>query len=677
MQKKRRLNRMVIVYIMLALVGLICFSALFRLQIVEGEEYETRSELRVLRTVPVKAPRGKILDRYGRALVTNENGYSVQLQSGKRTEKEQNEIVCRLILLFLEQNHGYIDDFPMTLTAPFAFEFSGESDEEIDAKRKTFFELVDLDECSEEETIKALCERYEIDTGAYDAELVRRIVGVRYEMERRSFNASTPYTFASDVSLAIVTSIKEQTDRYNGVNIVTEPIRQYEKGHLAVHLLGNTGIIFEEEYATLKDKGYGMNDIIGKTGLEKAFESYLRGQDGYDNVEQNINGRLKTVVERKAPTPGNNIITTLDSRLQECAETALEATIEELRSGSAPDCSAGAVVVTDVNNGDILAVASYPDYNLETYQEDYDTLIKDSENPLFNRAFLGTYEPGSTFKMLTAIAALESGNVSPNETIYDHGKYKYYKDYQPVCAIYPGTHGAVDVAHAIEVSCNYFFYEVGRKTGIETICEYARKFGFGKSTGVELGDAVGVLAGPESAAERDWLWHPGDTLQASIGQSYNLFTPLQLANYVAAIANGGTLYQLRLVKEVRSYTNDRTVETFEPNVLEKVEIAPENLKAVQNGMRLVAESGTASATFADFPVAVAAKTGTAENGSGSNNGIFVAYAPADNPQIAVSVVVEHGLHGSSIAPVARAVFEEYFLYSSQETEAYRKNGLIE
>ena len=676
MQRKRRVNRMVIVYVMLALVGIVCFSTLFRLQIVEGEEYETRSEMRVLRTVPVKAPRGKILDRYGRALVSNENGYSVQIQSGNQTAKELNETICRLVLLFVDQDHGYIDDFPMTLTEPFAFSFSGETDEAISLKKKQFFDQLELKAGTESEVLFALCERYQIDTTAYDAELVRRIVGVRYEMERRSFNASTPYTFASDVSLAIVTSVKEQTDRYRGVNIVVEPIRKYEKGHLAVHLLGNTGIIFEEEYATLKDKGYGMNDIVGKSGLEKAFELHLRGQDGYDNVEQNINGRLKTVVESKLPTPGNNIITTLDSRLQECAENALEKTILELKAVSAPDCSAGAVVVTDVNSGDILAVASYPDYDLNTYQQDYDSLIKDPENPLFNRAFLGTYEPGSTFKMLTAIAALESGNVSPKEAIYDHGKYKYYKDYQPVCAIYPGSHGMVDVAHAIEVSCNYFFYEVGRKTGIETICEYARKFGFGKSTGVELGDAVGVLAGPESAAERDWIWHPGDTLQASIGQSYNLFTPLQLANYTAAIANGGTLYQLRLVREARTYANDRTVETFAPNVLETIEIAPENLRAVQDGMRLVAKSGTASATFAEFPIAVAAKTGTAENGSGSNNGIFVAYAPADNPQIAVSVVVEHGLHGSSIAPVAKAIFEEYFLYDAQRTEKYLKNGLL-
>lgn len=676
MQKKRHLNRMVLVYILLALVGAVCFAALFRLQIVEGEAYETRSELRVLRTVPVKAPRGKILDRYGRALVSNQNGYSVQMQSGKLTEAEQNEVICRLILLFMEQQQEYIDDFPMSMTAPFTFTFSGADEAAVAAKKQQFFESVDLSPLSETETLRALCERYDIDSAAYAQELVRRMVGVRYEMERRSFNASTPYTFASDVSLEIVTSIKEQNDRYSGVSIVTEPIRQYEQGHLAVHLLGNTGIIFEEEYETLEDKGYGMTDIIGKTGLEKAFESYLRGQDGYDNVEQNINGRLKTVVESKAPTPGNNVITTLDIRLQERAETALEETILSLKAGGAPDCSAGAVVVTDVNSGDVLAAASYPDYNLDTYQEDYDTLIQDPENPLFNRAFLGTYEPGSTFKMLTAVAALESGNVTSNEAIYDYGKYKYYRDYQPVCGIYPGSHGRVDVAHALEVSCNYFFYEVGRKTGIETICEYARKFGFGQSTGIELGDATGVLAGPESAEERGWTWRPGDTLQASIGQSYNLFTPLQLVNYTAAIANGGTLYQLRLVKEVRSYTNDETVETFEPQVLEQIDISPDNLAAVQQGMRLVAKSGTASATFADFPVAVAAKTGTAENGSGSNNGIFVAYAPADNPQIAVSVVVEHGLHGSSIAPIAKAVFEEYFLYTPQETEVYRKNQLL-
>ena len=671
MRPKRRFNRMIFVNVMVILALVVCLLALFRLQIIEGASYETRSEMRVLRTVPVKAPRGKILDRYGRALVSNENGYSVQLQSVNDEEK-LNEMVCRLVLLFMEQEQDYIDDFPMSLEEPFAFSFSGEEE----TARDRFFAGIDLSPCDEKTVLNELCDRYDISTTAYDAELVRRIVGVRYEMERRSFNASTPYTFATDVGLGVVTAIKEQTDRYSGVSIVVEPIRRYEKGDIAVHLIGNTGIIFEDEYAILKDKGYGMNDIIGKSGLEKTFESYLRGTDGYDNVEQNINGRLKTVVESKKPTPGNNIVTTLDSRLQERAERALEETVNSLKEGSAPDCSAGAVVVTDVNSGDILAVASYPDYSLDTYQSDYNKLIADPENPLFNRAFLGTYEPGSTFKMLTAIAALESGNVAPFETLYDHGKYKYYRDYQPVCAIYPGSHGWVDVAHAIEVSCNYFFYEVGRKTGIDTICEYARKFGFGQSTGVELGDATGVLAGPDSATERGWTWNPGDTLQAAIGQSYNLFTPLQLANYVSAIANGGTLYQLRLVKEVRNYNNGEIVNTFAPNTLEHIDIKPENLKAVQNGMRLVAQTGTAAATFADFPIAVAAKTGTAENGSGSNNGIFVAYAPVDNPQIAVSVVVEHGLHGSSIAPVARAVFEEYFLHDTVESELYSKNSLM-
>lgn len=562
------------------------------------------------------------------------------------------------------------------MESPFSFTFTGENEAETEKKKEQFFAYFDLSPMDEASTLSALCTRYEIDTSAYDEKLVRRIVGVRYEMERRSFNASTPYTFASDVQLDIVTSIKEQQDRYSGVSIVTEPVRHYERSDLAVHLLGNTGIIYEEEYETLKNSGYSMTDIIGKSGLEKTFESYLRGQDGYDNVEQSINGRLKTVVESKNPTPGNNVITTLDSRLQERAEEALEETITSLKNGSAPDCSAGAVVVVDVNSGDLLASASYPDYDLDTYQQNYSQLLSEPENPLFNRVFLGTYEPGSTFKMLTSIAALESGNVEPNETIYDQGKYKYYKDYQPVCSIYPGSHGLVDVAHALEVSCNYFFYEVGRKTGIETICEYARKFGFGKSTGIELGDATGVLAGPESAKAYGWTWNPGDTLQAAIGQSYNLFTPLQLVNYTAAIANGGTLYQLRLVKEIRSYTNDTTIETFEPTVLENIEIAPENLKAVQHGMELVAQTGTASATFADFPISVAAKTGTAENGSGSNNGIFVAYAPAENPQIAIAVVVEHGLHGSSIAPIARAVFEEYFLYTPQKTEQYSKNQLV-
>ncbi|MBQ7950966.1 MAG: hypothetical protein IJ278_04525 [Clostridia bacterium] len=463
----------------------------------------------------------------------------------------------------------------------------------------------------------------------------------------------------------VVTVIKENDKSYPGVNVMTSYNRLYPE-KVSPHVLGRVGLIYKEEYDKLKDLGYGYTDIIGKEGIEKVFDLELKGKDGVLKVEQNELGKITDTEVLKTAEPGNDIILTIDLNLQKRAESALKDVIYNLRQ-TIHDVGGGAITVVDIHTGEILAIASYPDYDIETFLEDYDKNYKNPLMPFWNRAISGTYAPGSTFKILTSLAVLEEGIISTSEQIYDQGKYTYWKDYQPTCHVYPGNHGYVNVSDAIKVSCNYYFYETGRKLGIEKLNEYAKKVGLGEYTGIEIpGEEKGIVAGPEYRKKIDSVWYPGDTLQASIGQSDNLFTPLQLSNYIATVVNGGTRYEAHLLYKIKNYTTGEITEV-QPKVVEQIEIQPQNYKAIMEGMRSVTEDGTASNVFQDFPIAVGGKTGTAEV-PGTNNGLFVAFAPYENPKIAISVVVEHGAHGNSIAPAAREVIEEYFKNAQTEIQ---------
>ncbi|MBR0277515.1 MAG: penicillin-binding protein 2, partial [Clostridia bacterium] len=383
-------------------------------------------------------------------------------------------------------------------------------------------------------------------------------------------------------------------------------------------------------------------------------------------IEQNIHGSTINVLETKSAVPGNNVALTIDLELQKIAEESLESTIKSISTRSESyGASAGAVVVIDVNNGEILAIASYPTYNQNTFNEDYKTLYENEAKPMWNRAISGTYAPGSTFKMLTAVAALESGVISTSEKINDTGIYKYYESsgYSPVCwyfSDYGIGHGPQNVTQAIENSCNYYFYEVGRRMGIDNLAKYGKKFGLGEYTGIELtGESKGIFASKEYRKKIGSVWYPGDTLQAAIGQSDHLFTPLQLANYVATLANGGTRYNVHIIKEVKSGTDSKVILSNQPEAIDKVDISKTNYDAIMNGMKAVSETGTASNVFASFEISVGGKTGTASVSKGTANALFVATAPLENPQIAIAIVVEHGGHGNYVAPIAKNIISYY------------------
>lgn len=669
-------KRFIFIYIFLAIFAVICIVRLFDLQIVNGDEYREQAENRLVRACTIKAPRGEIVDRYGVPIVTNSMGYYVLLQSVDRNGSALNEKISALIDICNEDQVEYFDDFPISY-APYKFTFSGDNSRKELAEWKNKNNLNKYN--SAEEVINYYFNKYDISED-YDNNKARDIAAVRYTMETKNFSVMNPYTFTNNISMETVQKIKECEFDLKGVSVEIEPVREYPYGSMAAHILGRTDIIYREEYMELRNQGYGMNDIIGKDGLEKVLEKYLKGKDGYKRVEQTRSGAVSQTLGVKEAETTNYAVLTLDVGLQQIAEEALAESIAATRGEKGYDCYSGAAVAVDISSGDVLAMASLPSYEPTEYTKSYNKLLKDPHKPLFNRALDGAYTPGSTFKPLVAIAALEEGLISPTDTIEDKGVYRYYApSYQPTCLIWKSTgktHGSINVSQAIGVSCNYFFFDVGRRLTIDTLDKYAHLFGLGEKTGIELSESKGIVAGPEYRETLNMEWYPGDTLQAAIGQSDNMFTPAQLASYVSTILNKGNRYALHLVKEVRSYKTGEIVYKNEPKVLSQTEISDSTVAAVKDGMRRVTEDGTAKAVFEDFPVSVGGKTGTAEVSRGSDTVLFVGFAPYDNPQIAVAVVLEHGATSSYAAKVARAMFEYYLGLSDVVDEVYPVNQLL-
>lgn len=675
--KKNNLNRYYIISVLVILLICLIFIKLFNLQVVNGVTYRAQSENKLLRSHTITATRGEITDRFGRPLVTSRMGFDLIAYKEYIEDEKLNQLILDTVNILEKYEASYYDTLPISENGEFIFN-SPDYSAESDFKKNNDFDK----NMSAKEILNELIKRYEID-GKYTKTEKRKIAGIRFEMELRSFNSSTPYTIATDVPIEVVSYIREQGNKFIGIDVSVEPIRINVNGSVASHILGRVGRIYKEEYVVLKNKGYGMNDTLGKDGIEKIMEDYLKGKDGVQNIEQSIDGRTMKVLETKEATPGNNVILTLDLELQKIAENSLAKTIQDMSSNpESLGASAGAVVVVDVNNGEILAIASYPTFNQNTFNEDYKELLENDAKPMWNRAISGTYAPGSTFKMLTAVAALESGVTTRYEVINDLGVYKYYEssNYTPKCWIYTDTgrtHGNQTVVQAIENSCNYYFYEVGRRMGIDTLAEYGKKFGLGEYTGIELsGESKGIFASRAYRDKINSIWYPGDTLQASIGQSDHLFTPIQLANYVATLANGGTRYKLHLIKEVKSGINSKTIYKNEPEIVEKIEINKENYKAIIEGMQAVSETGTASNVFAGYSIPVGGKTGTASVPTGTANALFVAVAPLDNPQIAIAIVVEHGGHGNYVAPIAKNIISYYMQLDATTETANPKNTLI-
>lgn len=700
---KKRFSRAVFLNIVISIIFVSFLSKLIKVQVVDGDVYASKNSVVSSYDVVVQAARGDILDRNGNPLVTNRQGNSLVINSAYfpsgKEQKDRNKIVYGLIKLFEQSGEEYIDTLPIKIDGSGNFVF--EEDRESDIEWLKSSDMLNLNSyATAQNCMDALVKRYELEE--YSKEDAKKIAAVCTQMKKGYFSKSYPYTFAKDVSTDLVSKVMENSNYYKGVEVSIEAYREYIDGTIAPHIIGRVASISEKEFKNQKEdteetvkkmeiagaskedieaverNGYTITDEFGEFGIENIAEQYLRGVRGVKTVATDVDGKV-TQEYSVEPKQGDTVILTIDKNLQQVAQQALKNRVDSLTVQSRLPCAAS-VVVIEVKTGEILACATYPSYDISTYSEDYAELSKDTIAPLWNRALKSTYEPGSTFKPVVAIAGLETGTITEDTKITCNGLYTYYKDMRPFeCQ---GHHGSINVVEAIEVSCNVFFYETGRLLGIEKMNEYASMFGLGQATGVELPEASGVLASKEYREANGGEWYPGDTIQAAIGQSDNLFTPLQLANYVATIANGGTRYVPHFIRSVKSSDYTKTIIEKEPEVAVETGVSNNSFDLVKEGMLRVGTVGFCANAFRGLPVQAAAKTGTStvvkkvngENIKG-NNGFLITFAPYEDPEIAMAIVVETADKGSLTAVVARDIYDYYFS-SKGITSAQNYNQLL-
>ena len=669
-----------IITILVYLIGIVLIVQLFNLQILNGEVYREQSNTRLSRVSTIKAARGSIVDRSGNELAGVRTKYSIEMYKTNIANDQLNNSILNLVNLLNQYQIEYTDTFPVNIN-PYEYTISGEQLKEWKAKYKLH------DDAGAEEAFNKFKNKYEIKNS--DIEDIRKIISLRYKISTTGYSTTKSIQIAEDVSQEVVAQISERNSEFPGIVIEQKTVRTYLAGSLASHVIGYTGKISQEEYNQKKDT-YDSDDIVGKTGIESLFEKYLKGTDGEKQVDMSVDGTITGEYVTKDAQVGDDIVLTIDSNLQNVTESALENCINKIRNGGFSetyDAKGGAAVVMNVNTGEVLATASNPTYDPQWFiggidASQWSELRDNSSHPLLNKTIQSAYAPGSIFKMITAIAGLEEGAITTKEKINDVGVYKKYNT-EWKCWYYTSYHrghGYQNVTQALQHSCNYFFYEVGDRIGINTLAKYALHFGLGKKTGIELpSESAGYVASPETKAKlkNGESWYPGETLSASIGQSYNNFTPMQIAKYISTIANGGTIVKPTIIKTILN-SNDEEVsrEEFENYTNEKlgidttddgININPENINIAKEGMRMATSEagGTAYNIFKNFNVEVAGKTGSAEAGKDSDgndkvNAWFVCFAPFENPEVAVVVMIENGGHGNYAAEVARDILVQYF-----------------
>lgn len=635
---------------------LVFSGKLVQLQVVQGAQYYAQSQRRIARVETVEAARGEIYDRNGTPIVTNDVRFVLTL-SISQMGAQRDETLLTLFDLCREAGISWTDDLPISTDAPFSY--LEETATSVQLRRfESYLESVDLQQpATAAQLLTQLCNRYELNE-TLPEETRRRLSGVLYSCELRSREITwSPYEFAQGLDSSFVARLTELN--LPGVSVSPVSVRRYETTS-AAHILGRVGLMDEAQWSHYQTLGYDMDAHVGKDGVELAFEEYLHPQRGEETTEADTQGRVTGSSYTQEPQPGSSVNLTLDLSLQEKVEEILASSVPAL-----PGAEGAAVAVLDVSDGGVLALASYPTYDLSAFSADYENLSQDPAQPLFNRALQGTYAPGSTFKMVPAIAALEEGLITPETQILDTGVYTYYHSPQPRCWIYRQqrrTHGLETVSEAITDSCNVFFYDVGRRLGIQRLEDYARRFGLGEKSGIELsGESAGVIASAYYTESLGGTWYEGNTLSAAIGQENNRFTPLQLASYVATLATGGTRLQVHLLSSVTSFDQKELLHRYETTVLDELSITPAHLDAVKAGMLGVTTQGSVAGYFQEVPVTVGAKTGSVQvSGSDASNAVFVAFAPYENPEIALAIVVEKGGSGSELGAIAAEIISFYF-----------------
>lgn len=670
-----------LITILVYIVGIVLIVQLFNLQIVNGKEYRETSNTRLSRETVIKAARGSIKDRTGNLLVTTKMGFNIELYKTKINTTTLNKTILNTIKILENNNDKYINNLPISIE-PFKFTIDDE-ESQVNWKKENDIK----EDATPEQCFYELKEKYKIEQDnileAY------KIMVVRYEISRNGYSSIRPVTIAKDVSRESAVKLGEQSIYFPGISATNEPMVSYPSGSLASHILGYVGNITETELDGREDT-YGINDVIGKVGIQYVFEEYLRGKDGIKQLDMSVDGTITDEYITQEAVAGSDVILTIDANLQAATEKALANNIKKIAGGGfskRSDAKAGAAVVMNVKTGEILAMASYPDYEPELFVNGISQKKLDEYNKgdnIFNRAISGVYAPGSTFKMITAIAGLETGVITPTEKINDIGVYK--KAHEPACWIwnsYGMSHGWLNVTEAITHSCNYFFYEVGYRATIDNIAKYAKYYGLGEKTNVELPmEEKGIVATRDKAKERGDEWQIGETLSAAIGQSYNSYTPIQMAKYISMLANGGEPIDVTIVKSINDVNGNQVskedITKFVNAKLglikekkENLNIKKENIDAILKGMKGVTseEGGTAYSTFANFNIELGGKTGSAQTDvQGKINGWFVGFAPYEEPEIAVVVLVENAGSGSYTAEVARDILQEYFGMNMEKVE---------
>ena len=674
---------------LLALALVVYIGVLYDIQVNQHDYYLARSIRTITQEETVEASRGVITDRSGREMVSSRFSYNLTFDSSALDEGEdENEAILRLVKLCQSQGVAWVDNLPITKTAPFSYTFTSLTElNETQRNRFTAFLRDQLEVVPEDTTAEDITADYLSSLGLSAHALVERlrqefkvpvtfslnearsVIGVQYELSIRKLMNTTAYAMVEDIDTQMISLLNDGD--YAGAKITASSVREYNTTY-AAHILGTVTPIWAEEYDALKEQGYSGNDRIGRSGVEAAFEQYLKGTDGKRIVSTNADGKITGEYYEKAPQPGNTVELTIDLSLQQAVESALAEAVADMNAEGGDETRGAGAAVIQVGTGEVLALASYPTYDPAAYNRDYNSLLANPANPLLNRATQGAYVPASTLKPLVAVAALETGATTPSEKIKDTGKWYYPGDPNSWlwCWNHSG-HGWVNATTAITNSCNYYFATMGYRMGMDTLREYLTAFGLGQSTGIEIGDRAGTL--PENPpGENQAPW-------AAFGQGNQLYTPLQLANYVATLVSGGKHCQPHLLKAVKSYDNTQILAVGDSTPANVVEMKDSTLQAVKEGMLGYTQpGGQVYSYFKDCVVTAGAKTGTAQLGGGTtNNGVFVCFAPYDDPQIAVSIVIEHGNAGAALASTAVKILNAYFTADEIGTAIVGENQLLQ
>lgn len=687
-----------IVSTLVYIIGIVLLLQLFNLQIVHGEEYREQSNTRLTRESVQEAARGNISDQSGNKLATTTLGSCLQLYKTKIDTQTLNNTLLKITQILEANQDAYVDNLPISVE-PFSFTISEDAQKEWKKQNK-----IDENKTAEE-CFYILKEKYKIENE--NIQEARKIMTLRYYIAKNGYSNTKSVELAGNLSQNSLAQFNEQNADFPGVTIASKSIRNYPSGSLASHILGYTSSISSEELKGKEDR-YTQNDIIGKTGIEYIMEEYLKGKNGIKQIDMAVDGTVTDEYISEEAVSGSDVILTIDANLQKVTESTLKESIESISTSEGVNVTGGSAVVMKVKTGEVLAMASYPDFNpqdfvggISTDKWTYYTKEAESEyarmHPFVNRAISSPSSPGSTYKMVTAITGLETGAITIKEKINDVGIYKFSSDYNPKCWYIRG-HGYLNVTNAIVHSCNYFFYEVGNRSGIQNLAKYTKALGLGKKTGIELlGEEAGYVASPETSKSLGQVWNGGDILPAAIGQGNNSFTTLQMAKYTSMLANGGNDIDVSIIKsvidsngneidkqEINNYLKNRL--GIEEDTSEKVTFKQENLNAVLEGMKGVTteSGGTAYSIFKNFNIEVGGKTGSAqtgrvdENGKKITNAWFVGFAPYDEPEIAIVVMIENGQSGGKAAVPARDIIAEYFgMNANQVTEDMNARPTVE